>query len=100
MFKIQSDGACLFNAISQAFDKANKSEELRSTVAAMILSDPKYDKKFLGGAMEPEAYAEFICKPKEWGGMPELRMLSEYYKARITVVDIGANDLVSFGPTG
>ena len=50
--------------------------------------------------MEPEAYAEFICKPKEWGGMPELRILSEYYKARITVIDIGADDAIHFGPTG
>ena len=32
--------------------------------------------------------------------MPELRMLSEYYKARITVVYIGADELISFGPTG
>ena len=46
--------------------------------------------------MEPEQYCEWICKPNEWGGMPELRLLSQFYQVQITVVDIGNDDLVVF----
>ena len=61
-------------------DKASKSDELRSAVAAMILqNEEKYVTAWLGNGLDPSAYAEWICKPNEWGGMPELRLLSQYY---------------------
>ena len=96
-FKINSDGSCLFNAISQAMEKTNKSDELRSTVAALILSnESKYNVAWLGNGLTPSEYCEWICKPNEWGGMPELRLLSQFYNTQLTVVDIGEEKLIKF----
>lgn len=76
-----ADGSCLFNSMTMAVEGVdNKSDEIRSTIAAIILSDEvKYNKQFLGGALEPMEYAEHICKPGEWGGIPELHILSEMF---------------------
>ena len=94
--KVPSDGSCLFNSITLALENTvEKSEDLRNTVAAYILSDPeKYNKKYLGGALEPEDYCQWICKPKEWGGIPELRILSQHYEAIIAVLDIGNDEVI------
>lgn len=100
--KVPSDGSCLFNSITLAFDNTiEKSEECRSTVAAYIISDPqKFNRTFLGGALEPDAYAEWICRPsKEWGGIPELKILSEHYNSQITVLDVGNDDVIDFKGT-
>ena len=97
--KVSSDGSCLFNSITLALeDSVSKSDEVRQTVAAIIISDPsKYNKSFLGGSQDPENYAEWICKPQEWGGIPELKILSEYYAKEICVVDIGEAKIHKFG---
>jgi len=56
---------------------ATKSDSLRSTIAATILeNESKYNRQFLGGLMEPKEYAQHICKQGEWGGIPELNILS------------------------
>ena len=66
-------------------------------VSAIILSDPsKYNTSFLGGGMSPEAYAEWICGP-QWGGIPELKILSEFYSKELCVVDIGEGKIHKFG---
>lgn len=46
--------------------------------------------------MEPDDYAQWICKPKEWGGIPELKILSEHYGAIICVLDIGNDEIIEF----
>lgn len=78
--KVSSDGSCLFNAITLGLeDRVDKSDELRGTVAAIILSDPgKYGQNFLG--KEPEKYCEWICQAGNWGGIPELKILSEHFQ--------------------
>lgn len=82
-------------------ESVDKAAELRQTVANTILTNPKkYNKGFLGGTMEPEYYAEWICLPDQWGGIPELKILSEFYKIRATVIDVGAEDMRSYGPLG
>ena len=98
VLKVNSDGSCLFNSITQAIERTDqKSMEMRSAIAAFIFQEPdRYNKKFLGGALEPEAYAEWICKPNEWGGIPELRLLSKYYSTQINVVDIGEDVIIEF----
>ena len=80
-------------------DRIDKQQEVRGIVAATILSDPeKYNRKFLGACREPDEYAEWICKPsQEWGGIPELRILSEYYNKMLCVVDIGVGKIHEFG---
>ena len=100
--KVPSDGSCLFNSITLAFENTiEKSDEIRGTIAAYIFSDPnKYNRKFLGGALEPDAYAEWICKPKEWGGIPELKILSDHYESVIAVLDIGNDEIIEFKGTG
>ena len=50
--------------------------------------------------MAPEQYAEWICKPKEWGGIPELKILSEHYQAVIAVLDIGNDEVIEFRGNG
>ena len=100
VIKVASDGACLFNAIRLALaDKGEPAQEMRSTIATIILTDlVKYNKTYLGGAQEPSAYAQWICKPTQWGGIPELRILSEYYYSEIRVVDIGDHKIHRFAP--
>ena len=79
-------------------DRIDKSDEIRGTVAAIVLSDSeKYNRKFLGGALDPTEYAEWICRPSQWGGIPELKILSEYYKKILCVVDVGEEKIHKFG---
>jgi ubiquitin thioesterase OTU1 len=65
VIKVPSDGACLFNAINFAIGTGDgHSDEARNTVATFILAEPvKYNKSFLGGQLEPDEYAKWICKP-------------------------------------
>ena len=67
----------------------DKSQDMRDLVAATILSDSvKYSRKFLASMKEPHEYAAWICNGKnEWGGVPELKVLSIYYNKIFCVVD-------------
>ena len=38
--------------------------------------------------MEPQSYAEWILKSSSWGGIPEIKILSEHYKIAIYVVEV------------
>lgn len=90
--KVPSDGSCLFNAISLGIEgNGDNGKKIRSLIATIILSDTnKYNRSFLGGGMEPQEYAEWICSDKkEWGGVPELRMLATHYETRLNVLDVG-----------
>lgn len=50
--------------------------------------------------MEPDEYAEWICSPrKEWGGIPELKILSQHYNSQISVLDIGEDKIIDFKGT-
>ena len=47
---------------------------------------------------EPHEYATWICNgKKEWGGVPELKVLSIYYQKIFIVVDIQELKLHKFG---
>ena len=83
-------------AVEQRVDKA---QDLRDLVAATILSDSlKYSRKFLASMKEPHEYAAWICNGKnEWGGVPELKVLSVYYHKIFNVVDITENKIHRFG---
>ena len=72
---------------------------MRDLVAATILSDSvKYSRKFLASMKEPHEYAAWICNGKqEWGGVPELKVLSAYYQKIFCVVDIQENKIHKFG---
>ena len=50
-----SDGSCLFNAISLGIEGIkDNGKKMRSLIATIIHSDvTKYNRQFLGGAMEP-----------------------------------------------
>ena len=47
--------------------------------------------------MEPIQYAEHICKPNEWGGIPELNILSEIFQKEVCVIEIGQGAVHKFG---
>ena len=48
--------------------------------------------------MEPQEYATWITSDKkEWGGVPELKMLASHYETRLNVLDIGEGIIHSFG---
>ena len=58
----------------------------------------KYNKLFLGNGMEPAEYAKWITgSTKEWGGIPELRMLAMHYELQLKVVDVGEGIIYPFG---
>ena len=48
--------------------------------------------------MSPEEYSKWITGPsKEWGGIPELKMLAMHYGIKIKVVDVGEGIIYPFG---
>ena len=48
--------------------------------------------------MEPNEYAKWITGPtKEWGGIPELKMLAMHYELQLKVVDVGEGIIYPFG---
>ena len=70
---------------------------MRGVVATYVLTEPeRYNRAFLGGQQEPETYAEWISKPTEWGGIPELKILSEHYRVEMRVVDVGDHKVHRF----
>ena len=72
---------------------------MRDLVSTIIFSDTAtYNKGFLGNGMEPAEYSEWIISPKkEWGGIPELKMLAMHYETQIKVVDVGEGIIYPFG---
>lgn len=61
--------------------------ELRKVVANAIVSDThRFNEIILGKS--PLEYAKWIQLPASWGGVPELIVLSEYFKVELAVVDI------------
>ena len=79
--KVNSDGSCLFNSLIKALclPDSFSAQDMRHLIKQTILKDKaRFNKEFLG-LMEPEEYSEWICVPTNWGGVPELKILSELY---------------------
>ena len=86
---IKADGNCLFNSATLAMENTvAKPMEMRETIAAIIMSDPtQYSKKTLG--KDPAEYVSWLLSGSAaWGGIPELRVMSQYYGVEIGVADI------------
>jgi len=86
---IKADGNCLFCAASLAIEgTVDHPDEVRQNVAALMLSKPeKYNRDELG--KDPQAYVEWLTSgPQAWGGIPELKALSEVYNVEFGVVVI------------
>ncbi|GAA5856732.1 hypothetical protein JCM8547_008813 [Rhodosporidiobolus lusitaniae] len=102
--EIDPDGHCMYSAIA---DQANflglssTKETYQSTrhhAASYMRSHPDDFLPFLPSAIDPEnlmsqqeyaRYCDTVEKTAEWGGEPEIRALSLYYKAPIVVVQAG-----------
>ncbi|ETO32445.1 hypothetical protein RFI_04670 [Reticulomyxa filosa] len=86
--EIASDNSCLFNAVSYLVEnKAFKSDELRTIIASVLISDPEtYTEALLG--KKNDKYAEYIMQSNVWGGSIELSILSNYYECEIVAIDV------------
>ncbi len=94
---IDSDNSCLFNAIGYVFYRSlGKSEELRKVVHDAVLNDPNtFNEATLGKS--PKEYAEWVLKPKSWGGQVELFVLSTYLQKQIAAYDIQTGRVDIYG---
>jgi len=66
----------------------SKPDEMRSLVASIMMSNPeKFDRNELG--KEPAQYIEWLTSgPHAWGGIPELKAISDLYNVEFGVVVI------------
>lgn len=95
---IPGDNSCLFNAIGYALEERSmtKANEMRSTVAAIITSDPAtYNEAVLG--RPPEEYVEWIMTPSHWGGAIEVSILSKVYETELCVFEVTSEHVDFFG---
>ena len=86
---VRADGNCLFNCATLALeDTVDKPQEMRETIASVMLSDPlTYSKEELG--KDPSEYVAWITgSSSAWGGIPELKALSQLYECEFAVVVI------------
>jgi len=69
---------------------------MRQTIASIIIADPlKYNEKSLG--KNPQDYVNWLLKgSSSWGGIPELRVMSEYYNVEIGCVVIHDVEVLMF----
>jgi len=86
---VRADGNCLFNCATLALEgTVDKPQEMRETIASIMLSDPlTYSKEELG--KDPLEYVAWITgSSSAWGGIPELKALSQLYECEFAVVVI------------
>ena len=95
--QIKADGNCLFNAVTQAIDHVQTPQETRELIASVMLSDPvTFSKAELG--KDPEEYVTWlISSSAAWGGIPELKALSNIYQTQLAVVVIEDQQVLVFG---
>ena len=86
---VKADGNCLFNCLSQAMEGVkDKPDEIRQTVAMVMISQPDiFNAEELGKPVDK--YVEWLTSGSSaWGGIPELKALSQFYGVEIGVVVI------------
>ncbi|GAA5992288.1 hypothetical protein JCM11641_001163 [Rhodosporidiobolus odoratus] len=98
------DGHCMFSAIAdqanflQLSTTAETYQSTRAHAASYMRSHPGDFLPFLPSNIDPDnvmsqaefaRYCDVVEKTAEWGGEPEIRALSLYYQAPITVVQAG-----------
>ncbi|KWU46966.1 OTU-domain-containing protein [Rhodotorula sp. JG-1b] len=110
--EIEPDGHCMYSAIADQanFLKLSQPEKetyqtTRKHAADYMRTHPDDFLPFLPSEEDPEnmmgpdefrRYCDTVEKTAEWGGEPEIRALSLYYKAPIIVVQAGT-DMVEHG---
>jgi ubiquitin thioesterase OTU1 len=96
--RIPDDNSCLFSAVAYACAPAQPApaSELRSMVAAAVLSDERWDEGCLG--MKPQVYADKMAGSKAWGGEIELVILSEMIGVRIWVSNVETGKVFKYEP--
>ncbi len=95
---VKADGNCLFNCATLALEgTVDKPQEMREIIASVMLSDPlTYSKEELG--KDPNDYAAWITgSSSAWGGIPELKALSQFYECEFGVVVISDLEVLVFG---
>ena len=95
---VKPDGNCLFNCASLAVEGSQDDPMgLRKRVAAHMLSKPQvFNAEELG--KDPAKYTEWLTSsPEAWGGIPELKALSEIYGVEFGVVVIQDLEILLFG---
>ena len=95
---VKPDGNCLFNCASLAVEGSQDDPMgLRKQVAAHMLSKPNvFNTQELG--KDPKQYTDWLTSsPDAWGGIPELKALSEIYGVEIGVVVIQDLEVLLFG---
>jgi len=96
---IPADNSCLFNAVARALEGGamDRAQQLRETVAALVLSDPvRWTEAELDGR-SPDDYADWIQDDQHWGGGIELAVLSEHYGTEIAAFDCQSGRVDIFG---
>ena len=86
---VKADGNCLFNCVTLAMEGVvNKPDETRQIVVSVMMSQPGvFNKAELG--KEPSEYFKWLLSGSSaWGGIPELKALSQLYEVEIGVVVI------------
>ena len=95
---VKADGNCLFNCASLAMEgTVDKPMEIRQLTASIMMSNPdKYSREELG--KDPSQYVEWLTSgPAAWGGIPELKALSDLYSAEMACVVIQDIEVLLFG---
>ena len=95
---VKADGNCLFNCASLAVEgTVDKPSEMRQLTASIMVSNPeKYSRDELG--KDPQQYIEWLTSgPQAWGGIPELKALSDLYSIEIGCVVIQDVEVLLFG---
>jgi len=97
---IANDNSCLFHAVNKLVEGSSSAalvNQLRQTIAAIILSDTegKYDEATLGS--NKKKYAESIMKENTWGGGIELAILSDCLNVEIAAIDVETCSMFVFG---
>ena len=96
---VKADGNCLFNCATLALENTvSKPQEMRETIAKIIISDPEtYSKKVLDGK-DPMEYVKWITSGSSaWGGIPELKAMAQYYECEFAVAVIADSEILVFG---
>eukprot|EP00033_Pygsuia_biforma_P002582 GCRY01002857.1.p1 GENE.GCRY01002857.1~~GCRY01002857.1.p1 ORF type:complete len:311 (+),score=81.70 GCRY01002857.1:205-1137(+) len=96
--KVPDDNSCLFTAIGYLFLRAlaPSPAQLRQIVASNVTSDPiTFNAAIL--EKEPPEYAEWILRPKSWGGAIELTVFSQYFQAAVFAGDIRSGRFDCYG---
>ena len=97
--QMPGDNSCLFHAIGSIANGQGEYDvqELRSTVAQILRSDPQpYAANLVGEGKTVEKYCEWIQKDDSWGGEIEIQILSRFFGLELYVVDYRNNNFYRY----